>query len=145
MEWDNQPCLDLAFVAHEAVHRSQTTGKNLVMVLQNHSALSFRISDFDFPKRLWSECCKSMQEFSQHVHVQVSFCFCKSHQALVCRTGLCFPGRTIPGSLCLPVEIVVVFLLPVVLLLGLLSLAQEVRGHEHPAASRGSAGPWSGK
>lgn len=99
--------------------------EKMVMGLQNHFALFFRISDFDFPKRFWSECCVSVQKFCQCVHVWVSFCFCKSHQALLCRTGLCFPGKTIPGSLCLSVEAVGVFLLPVVLVLGLLSLAQE--------------------
>lgn len=119
--------------------------EEMVMVLQNHFALFSRISDFDFSKGLQSGCCKSMQKFSQHVRVRVSVCFCKSHQALVCSTGLCFPGKTILSSMCLSVEVVVVFLLPAVLELGLLSLEQEVREHEHPAASRGSAGTRSGK
>ncbi|KAI1236113.1 hypothetical protein IHE44_0001387 [Lamprotornis superbus] len=41
----------------------QAENKHLVIDLERNE-----ISDFDFPKRLQSECCKSMQKFSQRVH-----------------------------------------------------------------------------
>lgn len=49
--------------------------KKLVVVLQNHFTFFFRISDFAFPKKWWSECCKSTQKFSQRVRLSVNFLF----------------------------------------------------------------------
>lgn len=93
-----------------------------------------------------------MQKFSQCVHVSVNFYFCKSQPCTGLQDWAVLPRENSPKVLVL-----------VCGSCGCVSCArsagagfvvtgtesqvvtQEVRGHEHPAAPGGSAGPWAGK
>lgn len=78
VEWDNQPCLGLAFLAHEAVHRSQTTGKSWSWFCKIISPSSSEFLTLLFLRSGGLSVASPRRSFLSVCLCRSIFCFCKT-------------------------------------------------------------------